>query len=378
MRVVYISFSKVPSTHANSVHVMKMSAAISSLGNNITLLTRKQTLRSYSSKDIMFNYGIRSDLTLVQKYYPEGPLGWIIYGINCISYVLKTKPDIVYSRDPFSAYLSALFNFDTIFECHSVAIGNRDKILFPKIFNNRSTRKIVVISKALSRLIKKDYSGVDKGKIIVAHDGVDLESYENTSSPVAKIFIRQKSKYTIGYFGSFYKGRGIDQVLQIAKRLKHLRFVLIGGSENEIRFYRNIILQEELTNVILSKFIPNREVSYYLKECSILLMPYQSGLEVAGGGGDTSTWMSPLKMFEYMASKIPIISSNLPVLKEILDDGHNSLLVEPNNIEAWTSAISRLCNDSALRLKLASNAYRDVQQYSWDERAKQIVGNYSK
>ena len=47
----------------------------------------------------------------------------------------------------------------------------------------------------------------------------------------------------------------------------------------------------------------------------ILIMPYQKNVAIGAKGHDTARWMSPMKMFEYMASGNPIISSNLAALK---------------------------------------------------------------
>ena len=83
--------------------------------------------------------------------------------------------------------------------------------------------------------------------------------------------------------------------------------------------------------------------------------------------------MSPLKMFEYMSSKVPIISSDLPVLKEVLKDGSNSLLVEPDDVASWDAALNRLLDDNQLSNFLAQNAYEDFQtKFTWYSRGREI------
>ena len=100
--------------------------------------------------------------------------------------------------------------------------------------------------------------------------------------------------------------------------------------------------------------------------------PYQKEVAVSGGKGNTSDFMSPLKIFEYMSSKKAIICSDLPVLREILNE-KNSILVDCENVQEWVDAIDRL-KDSEVRKQLAQYAYDDfIGQYSWKQRAFNLV-----
>ncbi len=84
--------------------------------------------------------------------------------------------------------------------------------------------------------------------------------------------------------------------------------------------------------------------------------------------------MSPLKMFEYMAAGKPIISSDLPVLREVLEDGRNAILVPADDLAAWESAIHRLSGDPDLGLRLGEAARRDLhERYTWDARAGRVL-----
>jgi glycosyltransferase involved in cell wall biosynthesis len=84
--------------------------------------------------------------------------------------------------------------------------------------------------------------------------------------------------------------------------------------------------------------------------------------------------MSPLKLFEYMSVKKPIISSNLPVLREILKSNYNCKLVKYNSFSDWNLSIQFLRNNPEFSNKLAQNAFLDFEScYTWDIRAIRII-----
>ena len=79
-----------------------------------------------------------------------------------------------------------------------------------------------------------------------------------------------------------------------------------------------------------------------------------------------------MKFFEYMASGSPIVASDLPSIREALNES-NSILVEPNNPEALTDGIERVLKDQDLSSRISRQAFLDVQDYTWRKRAKQVI-----
>jgi glycosyltransferase involved in cell wall biosynthesis len=122
---------------------------------------------------------------------------------------------------------------------------------------------------------------------------------------------------------------------------------------------------------LLTGFVPNAELPQYQAACDVLLMPYQRQV-AASSGGDISRYLSPMKLFEYLACERPIVSSDLPVLQEVLNP-ENAILLPGDDIDAWAAALQTLEADADLRRRLASRARQDAQQYTWEARAKKIL-----
>jgi glycosyltransferase involved in cell wall biosynthesis len=210
---------------------------------------------------------------------------------------------------------------------------------------------------------------------IVAPDGVDLERYQNlptppearrrlTAHPTLSI-----ERFTAGYTGHLYPGRGVELLLELARRLPAITFLIVGGEPRDVAR-----LQEQargVDNVLLTGFTPNSTVPLYQAACDVLLMPYQQQV-AASSGGDIARYLSPMKLFEYMACERAILSSDLPVLREVLH-AENACLLPGGDVEAWAAALEMLRADEPLRRRLAARARQDASCYTWEARAAKII-----
>ena len=130
-------------------------------------------------------------------------------------------------------------------------------------------------------------------------------------------------------------------------------------------------MRRRLDNVILTGFIPNADLPLYQAACDVLLMPYQKHV-AASSGGDIAAYLSPMKLFEYLACGRAILSSDLPVLREVLNPD-NAVLLDPEDVEGWAAALRLLQNDAHLRAMLGEQARRDAALYTWEARAGAIL-----
>jgi glycosyltransferase involved in cell wall biosynthesis len=97
---------------------------------------------------------------------------------------------------------------------------------------------------------------------------------------------------------------------------------------------------------------------------------------VVVGGADIGPYTSPNKMFEYLSKGKIIVASDLGVLREILTDGENAILVAPNDVDAWVEAIRNILTDKERQRKLSMNGYQMIKnRYNWKDRAGRILDN---
>ncbi len=281
----------------------------------------------------------------------------LLFIIKALPKVYIFKPDIIYTRNIAIAWIMRLFGIQTIYEIHKPFETKTGDFIFKKISKKI---KIVSISQAIKNFIIEKYNLDDK-KILVAHDGVFLEDFSAIKEP--KNELRKKylglseNDFVVLYQGSFQEGKGVDIILEVSKILPEIKFVLIGGS--------NPNPQEKYNNVVfLEKKKPNK-IPYLIKSADILILPNTKRLPYW-------KFTSPLKMFDYMATEVPIIASDLGSIREVLND-KNSFLFNPENIDDLKEKILFIKNNYSLAQEKSRQALNDVKKYTWQERVDNIL-----
>jgi glycosyltransferase involved in cell wall biosynthesis len=196
--------------------------------------------------------------------------------------------------------------------------------------------------------------------VLVAPNGADVRA---VADPVPLPGDRLK----VGYVGSLHEGKGADVVLALARVCPWAQFHLVGGTASDIE--RVSDRRAGLPNVHFHGFLPHPQAMRYVDACDVLLVPYQEDVGVHGGRTQSGRWMTPIKLFEYMAA---VIASDLPVAREILTSG-DGFLCPPTDIRCWAAVLKRLSEDPELGRAVGQNARRLVQsRYTWTTRAQQI------
>lgn len=280
--------------------------------------------------------------------------------------VRRHGADILFTRSPFLAIAGLHGTTPIVLELHSLPEHqSQTQAALRRLLPHPNLRRIVTISQALADDLVAEYGPPHHGcDIVVAHDGADAGPRPGPRAP-------HDGPIKVGYFGHLYPGKGMETIAALAPLLPDMRFEVYGGTEADLARWRAACAGQ--ANLTLHGHIPHAEVAARMTECDILIAPYAAQVSHAGGG-DIGRWMSPLKLFEYMAAERPIVASDLPVLREVVRDGETALLCAPGDPAAFAGALTRLAADPALRARLGS-AGRDLleAEYTWDRRARRVL-----
>lgn len=371
MKILYASSAYVPSRRASAVQVTKMCNAMAEEGHSVVLLTKDCPPRQeqWAAGPHAF-YGLKPRFEIRPLPRPVQKGGGLLFALSTFATLHRsaTEADLVYTRDPLTALSATRAGVQTLFEAHEPPHSDFEIRCLRALSESPRFRRLVTISGALrDELQSKGFAPKD-GDVVVAHDAT------GAPKPV-KPANRAKEKFTVGYVGSLYPGRGIEVLFELGERLPEVAFSVVGGRDHELAHWRKIGPPK---NVELRGFVPHADLSKEYERFDAVVLPYTSGSIEGASGGDIGRWMSPMKLFEYMGSGLPIVSTDLPVLREILEHERNALMVPVGDIGGWVKAIQRLVDDPALANALSTAATTDVATtHTWPRRAQTVLAGLS-
>jgi glycosyltransferase involved in cell wall biosynthesis len=234
----------------------------------------------------------------------------------------------------------------------------------------KTADKVVCVSSANQRQLE-NYYAIPQEKFYVLPNCVDTQKFR--PYPEKRQMIRQK--YNIGqnpliiFVGSFHEWHDISTLVEafnsVYKNNSEARLLLVGDGANKPKIERLVSGLGLDKAVIFTGSISFDEVPFLVSAADVTVAPYKKM--------DVEFWGSPMKLFEYMASGTPLITSMVGQLTEIIRNEDNGVLVEPGDIGALSLAMEKLIDNPTLRCSLSQNARRDVERsFSWEQYADRL------
>lgn len=382
MKIGVFSDADIPSLWAHSFSVMKTAQGLAALGHQTRVVTAN-SLRAarnrWRFRDLGAHYGIRQRLDIT--WLPPSLGAWFrgntqndpLFAQRAAALAGQEGLGLVYARSYLTPVLTARAGIPTVVETHTTNYDNPHLAAIHAVAGLPAFRGLVTIHADIAA--EHARRGVPAEKILVLEDGVDLERFlvADDPQPWRRQLGLDPDKHYAVYAGHLYADKGIEVILEAARLLagrQDLGFLLVGGFPEDLRRWRQWCRQRGVGNVAFTGFMPNAALPGYLKAATCLLLPYQP--ERTHTVMDIHT-TSPLKLFEYMAARRPIVATAVPTVAKVLKAGQSGLLVPPGDLEAFAQAIERAIDDAALAQLLAHNAWREVQPFSWTQRCRRIL-----
>jgi glycosyltransferase involved in cell wall biosynthesis len=383
MRILLLTSTLFPSWKAPAVQVANMAQAFAELGHDVTVvatapdhaLTQSHPAAGADPARLLgFVPGFRTLILSRQVHRGQSYL----HALRIAALVRRTRPHLVFSRNLRACLLPARRGVPTVFEAHTLdaLLGRQERWVLARLLACPGFRGVVAISDALAQDLVRDL-GIPRDRVLVAHDAVRLPEM---SDPVADIAFlpndRTPSDFgpllRAGYTGSLFPGKGVETIVAAAASCPWVEFHIVGGPQG----LADRLAADVPANVIVHGLRTPAEARALQQRFDVLLAPFSRRVE-SDSGVDIARWTSPLKLFEYLASGRPVIVSDLPVLREVVRDDVDALMVAPDDPHALVGALTRLRDHPELGAQLATAARASVVAgHTWTVRARSVLERF--
>ena len=370
-KIFSIFHGRFPSEKAASLFAAKGSEAFAKIGSEVTLIVPRRIWREkinpYKYYNLEKNFKIIYLPTLDFFAAPlirkiAFPTSFLIFSFFSFIYLLfkAGRQDIIYSNESLPILFASFYFSNTSYELHDFPEGNKFfyKLLFRRI------RHLLITNKWKAEKVVREFNVPEK-KIILERNAVDIKEFD---IPIGKIEARKKlglpiEKQIAVYTGHLYSWKGTDTLAEAVRALPSMLMIFVGGTDPDIERFKTLF--GSIENIMLVGHKEHAEVPYWQSVADVLILPNTAKEDIS------KFYTSPMKMFEYMASRRPIVATDIPSIREVLND-NNAIIVVPDNAESLAEGITKAFSDSKLRETITARAYADAESHTWEKRAKRI------
>jgi glycosyltransferase involved in cell wall biosynthesis len=384
LRILYLADIRFPLERANGIQTIQTCHALAERGHAVTLLVRPDT--TTPARDPFVFYGVTPTAALhIARARVAGPalVRRALYLSAALARSLTSpRPDAVLTRDLGVAAALARIPRNRrpplVYESHGYAPVV--SALLPELLSSapaasraktgRLERRerlaweraegYVTITRTLAHDLEARFGARPRMAVVADAAAIEPDRTFDWEGPDRPAWVT--------YAGHLYPWKGVDVLIEALTQLPDVRARIVGGlpGEPDLARLRALAASRGVeARVEFTGLVPPFEVRRWLQAADVLVLPNRA-TEIS------ARYTSPLKLFEYLGAGRPIVASRLPALGEVLRDGENALLVEPDDPSALASAIARVSSDRALAVRLARCAFAAAAEFTWARRAERL------
>lgn len=383
MKIAYCTNVRLPSERAHGHQIAQVCDALIKLGHSVTVFAtiREETINQPFST----YYGVSDKIQLkhigykthIPNWPPLRPLRLFLQNRGLIrdytTELSSTTFDLLYTRTPALLGVMIASGVPVVLELHQLPRRNKRRF----IRECSACRLVACLTSSIRDTLIE--WGVPADKLILEGDAVDLNRFVHLPAKSdARASINLKTdRMVVGYVGrlkTLFMEKGVKHLLEAIKELqseKKFMALIVGGPEKDRQEYEQMAKRLGLTadDVCFTGEVPGKDVPAMLSACDVLAMPFPDFPHYR-------THMSPLKMFEYMAADRPMITSDLPTVRDVLDE-KTAFFCTPGDSHSLASALQTIAEYPTDAKAKAKAARELVERHTWKERMKRVLAAYS-
>lgn len=360
--IAYIANLRLPTEKAHGIQIMKMCEAFVARGAAVELIVPQR--HTAIPKDPFVYYGVKRSFEVVKLPCLDlVRFGFFGFMIELFSFLIVAKWKIdcadrlIYSRE----WLASLFFQDVVLELHS--LPERPHFL-QRLALRRAARIITLTSYLQKELVRL---GVFENKILIAPDAVEIQKFaiELSRAEARRCLGLDAARPLVVYTGHLYPWKGAHVLADAAAELPAEALVIfVGGTDKDIADFTKRFGKRP--NIVIAGHKDPVEIPVWLKAADVLVLPNSGSEKIS------RFYTSPMKLFEYMAAGRPIVTADLPSIREILNE-KSAVFFTADDPAALATAVKKVLENKSFADQLAARAFIDARAYTWDKRAEKIL-----
>lgn len=232
---------------------------------------------------------------------------------------------------------------------------------FTEIYENKIAKKCNGIITA-TPFIKERFIKINSNTI-------DINNFPIISELTTSTDYNEKNEPNICYVGGITKTRGIIELISSLPKTDCK--LLLAGNFLEENLKDSITKLKGWEQVVEVGYLTRKDVKELYQKSKMGIVTLHPIINYIDS--------LPVKMFEYMAAGLPVIASNFPLWKTIIESNNCGICVNPLSTNEISTAINKIINTPSLAKKMGENGKKLViEKYNWEIEEKKLIGFYQK
>lgn len=378
MKIFYVTNARLPTEKAHGLATVKLCGAFAKKGAEVIVLApwRLNPLK----RDPYEYYGVERNFRIC--YLPSVDLLWLPFGkrfwfalqlfsfskIAALWLLFRyrisggLKGAIIFSHDHVPLFFASFAAPQVFYDIHRYPGRSW---LYRRVL--RRAVGFSVQTRWKVGALEKDF-GVPAARVVYWPNGTDIERFDvSLSREEARVRLGLPQDIKIAlYAGSLQHWKGVETLMHASEFLPaDTAIYIVGGSSSEIAALQLKAKSQKLKAVFVGQR-PWQEIPIWLKAADVLVLPNTARDE------ESLRYTSPMKLFEYMAAGRQIVASDIPSIREIVDETMVRF-AKPDEPQSFAAAIVHTLTNAGEARRRAERARQEVERYTWAHRAEKIM-----
>ncbi|MHA1112893.1 MAG: glycosyltransferase family 4 protein [Alphaproteobacteria bacterium] len=375
MKILY--HHRIRSKDGQNVHVEELTAALRALGHEIVMTGPPAHARQE------FGSGAGS-VAWLKAVLPKAVYELAEYAYALVAYrrlraaYLRHRPDVLYERYnlflPAGLWLKRRHGLPMLSEVNAPLADERARFggLALAGFARRVEARVwrgadyvLPVTDVLADVLRA--AGVSEDRIQVIPNGIDPARFADApEAEAAKRALGLDGRLVLGFTGFMRDWHRLERVVDFiadSDPALNLHFLLVGDGPVRAEIESRAAERGIADRVTFAGIVGRDRIAAHVAAFDIALQPA------------VVAYASPLKLFEYMVLGRAILAPDQPNIREVLTDGIDALLFDPDSPDGFPTALARLCADAELRAALGAGARRTIVEkgLTWESNARRVA-----